>query len=102
VALPVLLEMILTGRRDVEAAEALGAIARTHACAEEIVTLIREALHTEDRSSAHENVRRRSRLVQALAEVPSSATTNLLEELLGDSEPAVALAARYLLAVRRP
>lgn len=85
-----LLNMIEEGRNDVDAAEALGHVARTEDRVEEIVARI--AARAEDADPAV-----RLRLAQALAEFPGSAAGGLLGNLARDLDTRVSLTARYLL-----
>lgn len=88
-----LVEMVVAGSRDVEAAEGLGALAARSAAAErEIVAALVRRL--DDPSPAVAGAR--SRLAQALGEIPGDAALEALRELLADPDPAVARVARYL------
>ncbi|WP_053383019.1 MerR family transcriptional regulator [Leucobacter celer] len=88
-----LVAMIVAGSRDVEAAEALGALSARSAAAEgEIVRLLADGLH----GSAASEPGARSRLVQALGEIPGEAALAVLRERLADPDPAVVRVARYL------
>jgi DNA-binding transcriptional MerR regulator len=91
-----LVEAVVEGTRDVEAAEALGQLARTPQLAEEIVG----ALETALTDSADESVR--SRLTQALTEIPGPAAHEALSRLTQDQNRAVALTARSILEMRKP
>lgn len=90
-AVPTLLALIVAGDHDVEAAEALGAIAARHRIADAIVAALDAEL---DREGATAEVR--SRLVQALAEIPSPAAHRLAASLVEDPALPVAMAARYV------
>lgn len=90
-AVPALLTMIVTGDHDVDAAEQLGVIAQTRGRADELVAAIGIELRRDDATPAE-----RSRLVQALAELPSAAARRLAGELKADDDRAVTMAATYV------
>ncbi|MGX1135265.1 DNA-binding transcriptional MerR regulator [Streptomyces glaucescens] len=95
-AVPTLLDMIVEEANDVDAADALGALAADPVLADRIATgLIDRLAHVTGEASA------RRRLTQALADIPGSATTRALEELSQDEDRAVALTAAYLLELRK-
>lgn len=88
-----LVEMVVAGSRDVEAAEGLGALAaRSTAAEREIVAVLLGRLGDPSASAPGA----RSRLAQALGEIPGEAALAALRELLADPDPAVARVARYL------
>ncbi|GAA4750081.1 MerR family DNA-binding transcriptional regulator [Gordonia alkaliphila] len=89
-ALPVLLQMVIDGVADVDAAEALGALARRRDRAEDLVDL----LVTQVNAAADPGAR--LRLTQALAEVPGPPTVAALSRLRDDEDPNVARSANYL------
>ncbi|GAA2833739.1 transcriptional regulator [Leucobacter komagatae] len=91
-AVPVLLGLVVSGPRDVEAAEALAEIARDRHAEREILIAIEAALGDPVASGAA-----RGRLTQALGEFDPRATAPLLTALAADQDRAVALTARYLL-----
>jgi DNA-binding transcriptional MerR regulator len=75
------------------AVRALAALEGAEAAAEgEIVRLLSDGLH----GSAASEPGARSRLVQALGEIPGEAALAVLRERLADPDPAVARVARYL------
>ncbi len=93
-AVPVLVEMVVAGRRDVEAAETLGHLASTDELADDIVTVLVESVGDD----AERAVRRR--LAQALAELPGAGADQVLADLAGDEDPGIALTARAVLGGR--
>ncbi len=94
-AVPVLVEMIVEGQSDVEAAEVLGALADRPLSSAEIVRSLRHALGGSDDAGV------RLRLTQALAEIPGSAAHDALEALTDDPDRTVAATARVVLTTRR-
>ncbi|MCM3662460.1 MerR family transcriptional regulator [Georgenia satyanarayanai] len=93
-AVPVLVRMVVAGRSDVEAAETLGRLASTDELADDIVTVLVEAVGDD----AGRAVRRR--LAQALAELPGAGADQVLADLAGDEDPGIALTARAVLGGR--
>lgn len=94
-AVPELLDMVVRGSADVDAAEILGRLARQHEISDRLASTITERLAgTEGTLGA------RSRLTQALAELPGPQAHRALTDLTHDPEPTVSLTARYVLAVR--
>ncbi|GIG63034.1 MerR family transcriptional regulator [Longispora fulva] len=93
-AVPTLVDMVVEGTNDVEAAEVLGALARDPGCADRIMSaLVAElAAHTADATV-------RIRLVQALAEMPVAIARGVLRRLTDDDDRAVALVASVLVGV---
>jgi len=94
-AVPVLVEMIVEGQSDVEAAEVLGVLADRPLSSAEIVRSLRHALGGSDDAGV------RLRLTQALAEIPGSAAHDALEALTDDPDRTVAATARVVLTTRR-
>lgn len=94
-AVPTLIDMIATGRNDVDAADALGALAGDTATADRIAGGIADRL-ARDTGGAPA----RGRLTQALADVPGPEASRILVELSHDQDRAVALTATYLLRLR--
>jgi hypothetical protein len=94
-AVPTLLDMIVDGRNDVDAADALGVVASDTATADEIATSLVDRL-------AHDTAQgpARGRLTQALASVPGTKASRALMELSHDEDRAVALTAAYVLRLR--
>ncbi|MFJ5281183.1 MerR family transcriptional regulator [Streptomyces parvulus] len=94
-AVPELVDMIVDGRNDTDAADALAALAADPATADAIA----RGLHARlDRAAT--GAGGRGRLTQALAGVPGTRATRALEELSRDEDRAVALTAVYLLRLR--
>ncbi|MFI1931769.1 HEAT repeat domain-containing protein [Streptomyces sp. NPDC020330] len=94
-AVPALVDLVVAGTHDTEAADALNLLACDDAAADRIAAVLvgRLARDTTDASA-------RGRLAQALAGVPGAGSTQALEELLDDEDLAVALTAAYLLQPR--
>ncbi|MFI6262436.1 HEAT repeat domain-containing protein [Micromonospora sp. NPDC051006] len=94
-AVPTLIDMIVEERNDVDAADALSALASDPASADQIVTRLVDRLgHGTTESSA------RRRLTQALADIPGSTASRALAGLSQDEDRAVALTAAYILDLR--
>ncbi|MEU6962447.1 MerR family transcriptional regulator [Streptomyces chrestomyceticus] len=94
-AAPTLIDMIVEGRNDTDAADALGVLASDTAAADRIATALVDRLsHTATPAPA------RGRLTQALASLPGPAASRALRELSYDGDRAVALTAKYLLRLR--
>lgn len=93
-AIPELLEMVVKGADDVEAAELLGTLARQHDLSDHLASDIADRLTREPPAV-------RSRLTQALAEIPGRTAHSALAELASDSDRAVSITARYLLPSHR-
>ncbi|OXM64200.1 HEAT repeat domain-containing protein [Amycolatopsis vastitatis] len=90
-AVPVLVGMVAEGANDVEAAEVLGTLARDPVRGKEI----RNALAGELAADAAVRIR----VAQALAELPGTLAHDLLRQLAGDEDRAVALIASALAGV---
>ncbi|WP_182905094.1 HEAT repeat domain-containing protein [Microbispora sp. H13382] len=94
-AVPTLIDMIVEGANDTDAADALSALARDEAPADQIATGLADRLaHGAVGPSA------RLRLTQALADIPGPTTSRALAELSQDEDRAVALTATYILKLR--
>lgn len=94
-ALPVLVDMIVAGTNDTEAADVLGELASDTATAERIAAgLVGRLAHETAEADA------RGRLTQALAGIPGATASRALQELSHDEDRAVALTAEYLLQLR--
>ncbi|MBL7258058.1 MerR family transcriptional regulator [Paractinoplanes lichenicola] len=89
-AVPVLVTMIVEGVKDVDAAEALGILAREHSHADEIVKALGAELAADTPV--------RIRLAQAMVEIPG--TEDLLQRLAQDEDGSVALIAAAFLTMR--
>ncbi|MCX4784668.1 MULTISPECIES: MerR family transcriptional regulator [unclassified Streptomyces] len=94
-AVPTLIDMIVEGRNDTDAADALSVLASDKATADQIATgLVDRLAHDTTKAPA------RGRLTQALAGIPGTTASRALMELSHDGERAVALTAAYLLQLR--
>ncbi|MEV7858715.1 MerR family transcriptional regulator [Streptomyces hirsutus] len=94
-AVPTLIDMVVEGRNDTDAADALSVLASGDATADRIATgLIDRLAHDTTRAPA------RGRLTQALAGIPGTRVSRALVELSHDGDRAVALTAAYLLQLR--
>ncbi|GGW60567.1 HEAT repeat domain-containing protein [Streptomyces caelestis] len=94
-AVPVLIDMIVEETNDVDAADALSALASDPALADQIATRLVDCLaHGTVEASA------RRRLAQALADIPGSTASEALVDLSHDENRAVALTAAYVLGIR--
>ncbi|WP_280871491.1 MerR family transcriptional regulator [Streptomyces sp. MJP52] len=94
-AVPVLVDMIVAGRNDTDAADALSTLANGTATADRIAAgLVGRLPHTTADAPA------RGRLTQALAGIPGTTAARALVELSHDEDRAVALTAAYLLELR--
>ncbi|MFI6983461.1 HEAT repeat domain-containing protein [Embleya sp. NPDC050154] len=94
-AVPTLVDMIVHDTNDVEAADALSALASRPALADEIATRLVDCLA---QGTAAASARRR--LTQALADIPGSTASRALADLSRDEDRAVALTAAYILTLR--
>lgn len=94
-AVPALVDLVVAGTNDTDAADALGLLAGDDAAADRIAAeLVDRLAHETTGASA------RGRLTQALAGVPGAGSSGALRELLHDEDRAVALTAAYLLQLR--
>lgn len=91
-AIPVLLTLVVEGRRDVEAAETLGRLTPESAAAADIVSALRAGLDATDEPTV------RLRITQALAEIPGDAAHSILTRLTTDLDRTVAATATAILA----
>ncbi|SDD16670.1 MerR family transcriptional regulator [Auraticoccus monumenti] len=92
VAVAVLVEMVLTGHQDVEAAEVLGALARHHDLTDPVGAVLAHAVQRGGGGPGP-----RTRITQALAELPAALARPTLEVLGRDDDPEVARTAAYVL-----
>ncbi|MFI5943474.1 HEAT repeat domain-containing protein [Streptomyces uncialis] len=94
-AVPTLIAMVAEGTNDVEAADALGALASRPGSADRIAAGLVDRL-------AHEGAgpSTRRRLAQALADIPGATASRALVELSHDEDRAVSLTAAYVLRKR--
>ncbi|MEV5970445.1 HEAT repeat domain-containing protein [Streptomyces sp. NPDC051921] len=94
-AIPTLVDMIVAGSNDTDAADALSALASDTTAADGIAgTIVDHLAHRSTGAAA------RGRLTQALADIPGPAAARALVELSHDEDRAVALTAKYLLQLR--
>ncbi|MFF0245515.1 HEAT repeat domain-containing protein [Streptosporangium sandarakinum] len=94
-AVPTLIDMVVEGTNDADAADALSALASRPASADRIATMLVDRLaHGAVASSA------RPRLTQALADIPGTKASQALADLSHDEDRVVALTAAYVLGIR--
>ncbi|MFI6052512.1 MerR family transcriptional regulator [Streptomyces violascens] len=94
-AVPTLVDMIVEGRNDTDAADALSALASDPTTADRIATgLVDRLAHATTQAPA------RGRLTQALAGIPGTTASRALADLSHDTDRAVALTATYVLQLR--
>ncbi|MFC9607093.1 MerR family transcriptional regulator [Streptomyces niveus] len=94
-AVPTLVEMVVAGRNDTDAADALSVLAGDRTTADGIaIRLVDRLAHGSTEAPA------RGRLTQALAGIPGTRASRALVELSHDADRAVALTAAYLLRLR--
>ncbi|KAB8174497.1 MerR family transcriptional regulator [Microbispora catharanthi] len=94
-AVPTLIDMIVEGTNDVDAADALSVLASDPALTDQIAARLVGCLA---QSGIESSARRR--LTQALADIPGITTSRALADLSDDGDRAVALTATYLLKLR--
>lgn len=94
-AIPTLIAMIVEGRNDTDAADALSVLASDAARADQIATGLVDRL-----ADATIGAPARGRLTQAMAGIPGPTTSRALVELSHDEDRAVAVTAAYLLQLR--
>ncbi|NDU76663.1 MerR family transcriptional regulator [Actinomadura sp. DSM 109109] len=92
-AVPTLIGMVAGEANDVDAADALAALAGRPALADDIASRLVERLGGGDPSA-------RRRLTQALADIPGPTASRALADLAGDPDRTVALTATYILSLR--
>ena len=90
-AVPILLEMVVEGRADVEAAEVLGILAAASASTVDVVRAVQEVLDGTLDAAA------RLRVTQALAEIPGPAARDVLVALTGHHDRVIATTASVIL-----
>ncbi|MET7770534.1 MerR family transcriptional regulator [Nocardia sp. NPDC005366] len=93
-AVPTLVDMVVEGANDVEAAEVLGALALAPEYADRIVGALTDELATHPADTAV-----RIRLTQALVEMPGTIALGVVRQLAHDDDRAVALIASALAGV---
>ncbi|MFG3343653.1 HEAT repeat domain-containing protein [Streptomyces sp. NPDC048018] len=94
-AIPTLVDMIVEGSHDTDAADALGALANDATAADRIAARLVGHLDSPATGSPA-----RGRLTQALAGIPGPIASRALEELSHDEDRSVALTAQYLIRLR--
>ncbi|GII89534.1 transcriptional regulator [Sphaerisporangium siamense] len=94
-AVPTLIDMVVEGINDVDAADALSALASRPASADRIASALVDRLA---HGTVESSVRRR--LTQALADIPGTTASRALADLSHDEDRAVALTAAYILRIR--
>ncbi|QKG22927.1 MerR family transcriptional regulator [Actinomadura verrucosospora] len=94
-AIPALIEMVVEGTNDTDAADALSALAGDAASADRIAAGLADRLA---RGTSGPPARRR--LAQALADIPGSTASRVLAELSRDEDRGVAVTAAYVLDLR--
>ncbi|MEV3896398.1 MerR family transcriptional regulator [Streptomyces anulatus] len=94
-AVPALVDLVVAGTNDTDAADALSLLAGDDAAADRIAAELVDRLARDTTGASA-----RGRLTQALAGVPGSGSSRALQELLHDEDRAVALTAAYLLQLR--
>ncbi|MFF1508858.1 HEAT repeat domain-containing protein [Streptomyces sp. NPDC058326] len=108
-AVPTLIGLIVEGRNDTDAADALSTLASDPALADRITTGLVARLTdgtpgltdgTPGLADGTTGQPARRRLTQALADIPGDAATRALADLAHDEDRAVALTATYVLTLR--
>ncbi|MFA3877896.1 HEAT repeat domain-containing protein [Streptomyces sp. MMCC 100] len=94
-AVPTLIDMVVQGRNDTDAADALSVLASDAATADRIAAVLVGRLDHDTVEAAA-----RGRLTQALAGIPGARASGALVELSEDEDRAVAVTAAYLLRLR--
>ncbi|MER7403911.1 HEAT repeat domain-containing protein [Streptomyces sp. NPDC000070] len=94
-AVPTLIDMIVEETNDVDAADALSALAGRPAAADQIAARLVSCLADGTVGSSA-----RLRLTQALADIPGSTASRAIADLSHDEDRAVALTAAYILGIR--
>ncbi|WP_093623903.1 MerR family transcriptional regulator [Streptomyces sp. 3213.3] len=94
-AVPALVDLIVEGRNDTDAADALSVLASDTETADRIAATLLDRLADDTTEPPA-----RGRLTQALADIPGPTASRALVELSQDGDRAVALTATYLLRLR--
>ena len=94
-AVPTLIGMIVEETNDVDAADALSALASRPASADQIAARLADCL-----ADGTVGPSARRRLTQALADIPGNTASRALADLSHDEDRAVALTAAYILGIR--
>jgi DNA-binding transcriptional MerR regulator len=92
-AVATLVDMVVDGANDVDAADALSALAGDPAVADRIASSLVDRLGSSDAQA-------RGRLTQALADIPGPTASRALEDLTHDEDRGVALTATYVRKLR--
>ena len=90
-SIPALIEMVVEGRRDVEAAEVLGLLTKVSPSADDIVQALQDTL------GGAEDAPTRLRITQALAEIPGTAARRALDGLTHDGDRTIAATAAAIM-----
>ncbi|MEV7614128.1 MerR family transcriptional regulator [Streptomyces sp. NPDC089799] len=98
-AVPELIEMVVEEANDVDAADALSALARDPVLADRIAAGLVDRLGNGTAGSPA-RLRQRQRLAQALADIPGDTAARALAELSRDEDRTVALTAAYVIGLR--
>ena len=83
--IPRLIDMIVDGSHDVDAADTIRDLAHATATADDIATELGRLLDSDNLDS-----RARSRLAQALVDLPGEVAAHILDAHIADHDPAVA------------
>ncbi|MGW1890605.1 HEAT repeat domain-containing protein [Streptomyces sp. NPDC002004] len=94
-AVPTLIDMIVEGSNDADAADALSTLASDPALTDRIATGLVDCFARDSMGASA-----RRRLTQALADIPGATTSHALADLSHDEDRAVALTATYVLKLR--
>lgn len=94
-SIPALVQMIVRGTRDVDAAETLGGLARRHDIVDFVAHTIANELDASDRDP-----QARHRLVQSLAELPGPASRSALESVVAGTDARAALTEAHVLTLQ--
>ena len=89
-AIPTLIDMVIAGTNDVDAADALGGLASGETADGIVSRLVERAVESQSRL----------RVTQGLADIPGAAATRALTDLTHDEDRSVALTAQYILGRR--
>lgn len=92
---PTLVDMIVVGVDDVDAADALGVLAAAPGAADEIAAMLVDRLADTGLDAAP-----RRRLTQAFAGIPGAVAAHALAGLVSDEDPGVAATATYVSTLR--
>ncbi|AQA25634.1 merR HTH regulatory family protein [Rhodococcus sp. MTM3W5.2] len=93
-SIPALLDMVVAGHNDVEAAEVLGLLAEISPRADDVVGVLQGNLDNADDAPT------RLRITQALAEIPGPAAREALVRLTHDGDPTIAATAAAIVSTQ--